>query len=87
MLISRVLSLGIWTDCEYFDKHCRSPLLTSRSSAYLRQSILLTAYETPETRSLFNTSLKNVAGKIRTERRWNPVSAPDGIEQVTRNPP
>ena len=51
------------------------------SAAYLRQSIFLTAYETPETRSLFNT-LKNVEGKIRTERRWLPVSVPQGIEQV-----
>ncbi|KAH8107233.1 digestive organ expansion factor [Cristinia sonorae] len=49
-------------------------------AAYLRQSIFLTAYETPETRSLFN-SLKNVAGKLRTERRWSPVSVPDGIDQ------
>lgn len=49
------------------------------SAAYLRQSILLTGYETPETRSLFNHNLKNVAGKIRTERRWNPVAIPEGV--------
>ncbi|KAK7692514.1 hypothetical protein QCA50_004142 [Cerrena zonata] len=48
-------------------------------AAYLRQSILLTSYETPETRSLFNHNLKNVAGKIRTERRWNPVAIPEGV--------
>ncbi|KAI0916433.1 hypothetical protein AcV5_006869 [Taiwanofungus camphoratus] len=50
-------------------------------AAYLRQSVLLTAYETPETRSLFNNSLKNVAGKVRTERRWTRVDVPEGIDQ------
>ncbi|KIP06809.1 hypothetical protein PHLGIDRAFT_72178 [Phlebiopsis gigantea 11061_1 CR5-6] len=50
-------------------------------SAFLRQSILLSAYETPETRALFNNSLLNVAGKIRTDRRWQPVPAPDGVDQ------
>ncbi|KAI8992953.1 digestive organ expansion factor [Trametes punicea] len=50
-------------------------------SAYLRQSILMSAYETPETRALFNHSLKNVAGRIRTERRWSPIEVPEGIEQ------
>ena len=37
-------------------------------SKYLRQSILLSRYETPEFRSLFNRSLYNVEGKIRVER-------------------
>ncbi|OCH93789.1 digestive organ expansion factor [Obba rivulosa] len=50
-------------------------------AAYLRQSILLSAYETPEMRALFNGSLKNVAGKFRTERRWTPVEVPEGIQQ------
>ncbi|KZT10784.1 digestive organ expansion factor [Laetiporus sulphureus 93-53] len=50
-------------------------------AAYLRQSILFTAYETPETRALFTGSLKNVAGKVRTERRWPPVEVPEGIDQ------
>jgi U3 small nucleolar RNA-associated protein 25 len=50
-------------------------------SAYLRQSMLLTAYETPEIRSLFNTSLKNVAGKARTELRYPPIEVPEGINQ------
>ncbi|CAL1706732.1 unnamed protein product [Somion occarium] len=49
-------------------------------AAYLRQSILLTAYETPDTRALFNHNLKNVAGKIRTERRWNPIAVPEGVQ-------
>ncbi|KAI0645784.1 digestive organ expansion factor [Trametes meyenii] len=50
-------------------------------SAYLRQTVLLSAYETPETRALYNHSLKNVAGRIRTERRWLPVEVPEGIDQ------
>lgn len=54
------------------------------SAAYLRQSILLSAYETPETRSLYNSSLKNVAGKIKTDKRWLPIEVPDGIDQVRK---
>ncbi|PIL35937.1 hypothetical protein GSI_01597 [Ganoderma sinense ZZ0214-1] len=50
-------------------------------AAYLRQTVLLSAYETPETRSLFNQSLKNVAGRIRTEKRWAPIEVPEGIDQ------
>ncbi|KAJ3969019.1 digestive organ expansion factor [Lentinula raphanica] len=50
-------------------------------SEYLRQSILLSAYETPETRQLYNARLKNVAGKIRTEKRWSPVEVPEGVDQ------
>lgn len=52
------------------------------SSAYLRQSILLSPYETPELRSLYNRGLKNVAGKLRTRRRWQPILFPEGITQV-----
>ncbi|KAF8512390.1 digestive organ expansion factor [Gautieria morchelliformis] len=51
-------------------------------AAYLRQSILLSPYETPEMRSLFSRSLKNVAGKLRTERKWKPVAVPEGVEQT-----
>ncbi|KAF5381179.1 hypothetical protein D9757_009403 [Collybiopsis confluens] len=51
-------------------------------SEYLRQSMLLSAYETPETRHLFNNRLKNVAGKIRTEKRWPPIDVPEGVDQV-----
>ncbi|KAE9403904.1 digestive organ expansion factor, partial [Gymnopus androsaceus JB14] len=50
-------------------------------SEYLRQSILLSAYETPETRQLYNAKLKNVAGKIRTDKRWPPIEVPEGIDQ------
>lgn len=52
------------------------------SAAYLRQSILLSAYETPETRALYNHSLKNVAGKRKTEKRWMPIEVPEGVDQV-----
>jgi U3 small nucleolar RNA-associated protein 25 len=51
------------------------------SAAYLRQSVLLSAYETPEIRSIYNKSLKNVAGKLRTEHTWRPLQVPDGIDQ------
>ncbi|KAJ3896208.1 digestive organ expansion factor [Lentinula edodes] len=50
-------------------------------SEYLRQSILISAYETPETRQLYNTRLKNVAGKIRTDKRWPPIEVPEGVDQ------
>lgn len=53
------------------------------SAPYLRQSILLSAYETAETRSLYNNSLKNVEGKIRTEKPWPPIEVPAGIDQVS----
>ncbi|KAJ3568005.1 hypothetical protein NP233_g5994 [Leucocoprinus birnbaumii] len=49
-------------------------------AAYLRQSIALTAYETPETRALYN-SFTNVAGKIRTDKIYQPIPVPEGIEQ------
>jgi hypothetical protein len=42
---------------------------------------MLSAFETPETRALFN-SLRNVAGKLRTEKRWNAVQVPEGLDQV-----
>ncbi|KAG6836235.1 hypothetical protein H0H93_009927, partial [Arthromyces matolae] len=48
---------------------------------YLRQSIFLAAYETPEARALYNNALVNVAGKIRTQKHWSPVSVPEGIQQ------
>ncbi|TFK67370.1 digestive organ expansion factor [Pluteus cervinus] len=47
----------------------------------LRQSILLSPYETSETRALYNTEFKNVAGKIRQEKIWSPIRVPEGIEQ------
>ena len=56
------------------------------SGAFLRQTVLFTAYETPETRALFNKSLKNVAGKIRTEHLWPPLQIPEGVEPVSTLP-
>lgn len=43
---------------------------------------MMSAYETPEIRAVFNHELKNVAGKIRTEHAWQPLSVPEGISQV-----
>lgn len=51
------------------------------SAMYLRQSILLSAYETPDTRSLY-CQLKNVAGKIRTTKIFMAVEVPAGLSQV-----
>ena len=51
---------------------------------YYRQTILLSPYETPEMRSLFNTTLTNLGGKIRTMAFWQPVQVPQGIAQVGR---
>ena len=53
------------------------------SGGFLRQTVLFTAYETPEIRALFNKSLKNVAGKIRTENLWPPLQVPKGVEPVS----
>ena len=61
-------------------------ILTSFSASYLRQSILLSSYETPETRSFFNKELKNVAGKIRTQVVWSSVQVPEGTRQVCSRP-
>jgi len=57
-------------------------IVTSFSASHLRQSILLSSYETPETRSLFNKELKNVVGKIRMQAVWSPVQVPEGVQQV-----
>ena len=52
------------------------------SASYLRQTILLSPFEVSESRALFNHNLHNVAGKIRSHRRWRPVKVPEGVEQV-----
>ncbi|KAL0072295.1 rRNA-binding ribosome biosynthesis protein utp25 [Marasmius tenuissimus] len=57
------------------------PWFLDGHAEYLRQSVLLSAYETPETRALFNNNLKNVAGRIRQERRWSPIDVPEGLHQ------
>ncbi|KIY74080.1 digestive organ expansion factor [Cylindrobasidium torrendii FP15055 ss-10] len=55
------------------------PWYLDDQAKYLRQSILMTGFETSETRALFNSTLTNVAGKIRLEKQWSPVSIPDGL--------
>ncbi|KAG2051932.1 digestive organ expansion factor [Suillus hirtellus] len=51
-------------------------------SAYLRQSILLSPFEMPELRALFNTTLKNAAGKVRIEKVWPAIQVPESIDQM-----
>ncbi|KAH6918000.1 digestive organ expansion factor [Coprinopsis sp. MPI-PUGE-AT-0042] len=48
-------------------------------ATYLRQTILISSFDTSEIRALYNTDLKNVAGKLRTEKRWSPIPVPDGL--------
>lgn len=55
MQISRVSSLGIWTDSKTLPFIIPCDAQRRRSAAHLRQTILMTAYETPETRSIFNS--------------------------------
>ncbi|KIM31651.1 hypothetical protein M408DRAFT_327125 [Serendipita vermifera MAFF 305830] len=55
----------------YLDGHAR----------YLRQSLLFTAYETPEIRGLYNRHLHNVSGKRRIESAWSSIQVPEGIRQ------
>lgn len=61
-------------------------LLHLPRSKFLRQTILLSAYETPEMRSLFNKSLINIAGKVRTEGKYEGelVKVKRGVKQVRR---
>uniref|UniRef100_A0A0W0EWX1 U3 small nucleolar RNA-associated protein 25 n=1 Tax=Moniliophthora roreri TaxID=221103 RepID=A0A0W0EWX1_MONRR len=72
---------GTLTDSTYILFHYREGAKILDRMEYLRQSILLSAYETPETRALFNNNLKNVAGRIRLEKRWLPIEVPEGVEQ------
>ncbi|KAG1751370.1 uncharacterized protein EDB91DRAFT_1105029 [Suillus paluster] len=51
-------------------------------SAYLRQSILLSPFEAPEMRALFNNTLKNTAGKVRVEKIWPAIQVPESIDQT-----
>ena len=50
---------------------------------YLRQSILLSPFEMPEARALFNNTLKNTAGKVRVEKVWPAIQVPESIDQVS----
>ncbi|KAM0748711.1 DUF1253-domain-containing protein [Meredithblackwellia eburnea MCA 4105] len=61
------------------------PWYLDGKAAFLRQSVLLSAYETPEIRALFNTSLTNVAGKIKAEPENEEgvlADVPKGVKQV-----
>ncbi|TIC46377.1 WD40 repeat-like protein [Wallemia mellicola] len=49
------------------------PWYLDNKARYLRQSVLMAGYETPEMRNLFNKHCNNVDGKIRTETRFNGV--------------
>ncbi|KAG9086798.1 rRNA-binding ribosome biosynthesis protein utp25 [Ceratobasidium sp. 370] len=55
-------------------------------SAYLRQTIMLSAYETPQIRALFNNTklLRNVAGRVRQARRYGAAPIPEGIVNWTK---
>jgi hypothetical protein len=76
-------SRGTWMDSRCFVVgHVAEPN-TFCSAAFLRQTVLLSAYETPEIRGLYNESLRNLAGKMRTLRRWAPVQVPEGLDQVS----
>ncbi|KAG9101162.1 rRNA-binding ribosome biosynthesis protein utp25, partial [Ceratobasidium sp. UAMH 11750] len=50
-------------------------------SAYLRQTIMLSAYETPQIRALFNNTklLRNVAGRVRQARQYGAAPIPEGV--------
>lgn len=49
------------------------PWYLDGQAAFLRQTILLSRYEFPELRHLFNKQLTNVAGKVRTEQTYEGV--------------
>lgn len=51
-------------------------------SAYLRQSILLSPFETPEIRALYRRKLTNTAGKIRVEKVWPALHVPGSLEPL-----
>lgn len=53
------------------------------SAAYLRQTIMLSPFDTPEFRHLFNSELTNASGKGRLEGTYEPVQVPEGIAQVS----
>ncbi|KAG8898604.1 rRNA-binding ribosome biosynthesis protein utp25 [Tulasnella sp. 403] len=47
---------------------------------YLRQNIVMSSYETPQIRAFFTNEIRNVAGKVRFERRWPGVQIPEGVK-------
>lgn len=59
-------------------------MVSTYRAKYLRQSIVLSSYDTPEIRSLFTKNMMNVAGKSRTETSQAGVlqHIPRGVRQV-----
>ncbi|KAF8323895.1 digestive organ expansion factor [Clavulina sp. PMI_390] len=56
------------------------PWYLDEQASYLRQTILLSQYDTPEARSLFK-SLKNIEGKVHSSTSWDSLDVPEGIDQ------
>lgn len=44
---------------------------------------MLSPFDTPEFRHLFNSELTNASGKGRLEGTYEPVQVPEGIAQVS----
>ncbi|KAH9160423.1 hypothetical protein EDB89DRAFT_2166712 [Lactarius sanguifluus] len=49
-------------------------------AVYIRQTVMLSAYETPEIRSLFNQSLKNLAGKSAVQSANTVIFVPSSLD-------
>lgn len=81
-LFSGKAMVSWWTVCAPLD-HLYL-MTTPLSSIYLRQSIFLSPFDTPDIRSLYNSTLKNVAGKVRVEKSWPALQVPASIDQVRR---
>ncbi|KZT43456.1 DUF1253-domain-containing protein [Sistotremastrum suecicum HHB10207 ss-3] len=90
-----VLTMQNWDHLEYVLSHVNrlpeeshdtdfsriKPWYLDGHASYLRQSILLSPYETPEMKALFNRQFSNVAGKLRLRKSWPPVKVPEGVQQ------
>ncbi|KAG8961779.1 rRNA-binding ribosome biosynthesis protein utp25 [Tulasnella sp. 425] len=90
-----VMTMQNWTHLQFVFEHLnnlpRDPRDTDFSrvkswfldghARHLRQNILISSYETPQIRALFNDNFRNIAGKVRFERRWSGVDIPEGIKQ------
>jgi U3 small nucleolar RNA-associated protein 25 len=65
------------------------PWYLDGQASLVRQTVLLSAYETPEMRALFNKDLRNVGGKVRTEGTYEGEldKVRRGVRQVRRAEP
>jgi hypothetical protein len=81
VLLPLEMRLASWIHLEEYIIH---PLLPSRRSAHLRQSLLLSRTLSPEISHLFNTALLNRAGKIKALTSYEGVmdKVPRGVRQV-----